>query len=75
MKTKLWLEMKNLSLAELSSKIIEIQNKLFKIRFQNAVSPVKNPLEIRELRKDVARLKTLLNENEKKNTDKNRKEK
>jgi large subunit ribosomal protein L29 len=67
--------MKNLSLAELSSKIIEIQNKLFKIRFQNAVSPVKNPLEIRELRKDVARLKTLLNENEKKNTDKNRKEK
>lgn len=75
MKTKLWLEMKNLSLAELSSKIIEIQNKLFKIRFQNAVSPIKNPLEIRELRKDVARLKTLLNENEKKNTDKNRKEK
>ncbi|MDR1952641.1 MAG: 50S ribosomal protein L29 [Elusimicrobiota bacterium] len=73
MKTKNWLEIKNLSNNELSAKIVEIQDKLFKIKFQNAVSPVKNPLEIRELRKDVARLKTILNEKEKLN--KNGKEK
>lgn len=73
MKTKNWLEIKNLSNNEISAKIVEIQDKLFKIKFQNAVSPVKNPLEIRELRKDVARLKTILNEKEKLN--KNGKEK
>jgi large subunit ribosomal protein L29 len=60
MKTKNWAEITNLSEIEINAKLVIMQDKLFKIKFHNATSPIKNPLEIRELRKDVARLKTLL---------------
>ncbi|MDR2860419.1 MAG: 50S ribosomal protein L29 [Elusimicrobiota bacterium] len=62
MKTKNWIETKNLSEVELNSKLINMQDELFNMKFRNSTSPIKNPLKIRILRKDVARLKTLLNQ-------------
>lgn len=60
MKSKKWLETKNMSEAELKAKLNELQDKLFKLKFRHSTAPVKNPLEIRALRRDIARIKTLL---------------
>jgi large subunit ribosomal protein L29 len=60
MKSKNWNEIKNMSKVELNAKLSELQDKIFRLRFRHSAAPVKNPLEIREVRKDVARIKTLI---------------
>ncbi|GHT69438.1 hypothetical protein AGMMS49950_02160 [Endomicrobiia bacterium] len=60
MKSKNWSEMKNMTDVELNTKLSELQDKFFKLKFCNSVTPLKNPLEIREMRKDIARIKTLI---------------
>ncbi|MFN3966784.1 MAG: 50S ribosomal protein L29 [Endomicrobiia bacterium] len=62
MKKNQWQEFKNMTLQELRLKLEEFQNKLLKLKIQHESAPLKNPLEIRELRRDIARLKTLLRE-------------
>jgi large subunit ribosomal protein L29 len=58
MKSKLWNDIKNMTDVELSSKLGELQDKLFKLKFRHSTAPVKNPLEIRAIRKNIARIKT-----------------
>jgi len=65
MKQKNWQEIKSMSDAELNAKLVEMEDKYFKLKFRNSTAPVKNPLEIRELRKNIARIKTLLAEQKK----------
>jgi large subunit ribosomal protein L29 len=65
MKSKLWNEMKNMTHVELNAKLFELQDKLFKIRFRHSTAPIKNPLEIREIRRNIARIKTLIVQNKK----------
>ena len=60
MKQKNWVEVKNMSEAELKAKLNDFQDKLFKLKFRHSTAPVKNPLEIRSIRRDIARIKTLL---------------
>jgi len=60
MKKNNWNEMKTMSDVELNSKLADFQDKLFKLKFRHSTAPLKNGLEIRNLRKDVARVKTLL---------------
>ncbi|HBU69791.1 MAG TPA: 50S ribosomal protein L29 [Elusimicrobia bacterium] len=60
MKAKIWQEMKNLSATELEAKLRESEEKLFRLKFKHTTTPLKNPLEIRSLRKVVAKLKTLI---------------
>ena len=67
MKQKNWQEIKSMSDAELNAKLVELEDKYFKLKFRNSTAPVKNPLEIRELRKNIARIKTLLAEQKKGN--------
>jgi large subunit ribosomal protein L29 len=62
MKSKNWNEIKNMSKVELNAKINELQDKIFRLRFRHSMTPVKNPLEIREIRKDIARIKTLISQ-------------
>jgi len=62
MKKKIWQEWKNLSIAELQNQLAETKQKLFELKFRHRVSPVKNPLEIRNLRRNIARLLTLIKE-------------
>jgi len=47
---------------ELEQRLREAQEELFNLRFQHKTGQLSNPLRIREVRKDVARLKTLLQE-------------
>jgi large subunit ribosomal protein L29 len=62
MKTKVWQEIKNLTEAELQLKLRENEEKLFRLKFKHATTPMKNGLEIRGLRRMIARLKTLMKE-------------
>jgi large subunit ribosomal protein L29 len=60
MKSKFWSDMKNMTNVELNAKLSELQDKLFKVKFRHSTAPVKNPLEIREIRRNIARIKTLI---------------
>lgn len=52
--------LKGLSEADLTAKIAEDELRLKKLSFAHAIAPLENPQSIRMLRKDIARLKTLL---------------
>ena len=47
---------------ELSTRERELSEQLFKLRFQRATGRMENPSKMREVRKEIARIKTLLNE-------------
>ena len=50
--------LKDLSETDLNSRIQEDEQRLKKLEFAHAISPLENPMNIRILRKDIARLKT-----------------
>jgi large subunit ribosomal protein L29 len=52
------LDLNNLSEHDLETRIAESELRLKKLRFSHAVSPLENPLNIRSLRREIARLKT-----------------
>lgn len=52
--------LKDLSVADLKARIQEDELRLKKLEFAHAISPLENPMSIRGLRKDLARLKTEL---------------
>ena len=53
-------ELRKLSNVELAAREKELKEELFNLRFQMATGQVNNPQRIRECKKDVARVKTLL---------------
>jgi large subunit ribosomal protein L29 len=53
-------EIKELSVEEIKERIIEEQANLTKIKFNHAVSALENPMQIRTLRKTIAKLNTEL---------------
>ena len=57
-------EIRELSNEELLSKIEEAKQELFNLRFQQATGSLEKPSKINELRKLVARMKTILRERE-----------
>ena len=57
-------EIRNLSTEEINKKIAESKEELFNLRMKQATGSLENPSRIRELRKTVARLKTILRERE-----------
>ena len=57
-------QIRELSLVELEEKLRAVREQLFKLKFQKAMISPKNPLIIRGLRRDVARMKTILLERE-----------
>jgi len=52
--------LKDLSEEDLKARIREDEMRLKKLEFAHAISPLENPMSIRSLRKDIARLKTEL---------------
>ena len=57
-------EIRKLSTEESNKKIAESKEELFNLRMKQATGSLENPSRIRELRKTVARLKTILRERE-----------
>jgi large subunit ribosomal protein L29 len=56
--------LKDLSETDLHSRIREDEQRLKKLEFAHAISPLESPVNIRMLRKDIARLKTELTKRE-----------
>lgn len=52
--------LKELNENDLKARIQEDEQRLKKLEFAHAISPLENPMSIRSLRKDIARLKTAL---------------
>ena len=55
-------ELRKLSTEELNNKISESKRELLDLRLKNATGALEKPSKIRELKKDVARMKTIINE-------------
>ncbi len=53
-------EIKALSLEQLSARLKELKNELFNLRFSNATRNLANPLAIRNVRKEIARVQTAI---------------
>ena len=49
---------------ELNDKVIELKNELFNLRFQLATGQLDNPMQIKSIKKDIARVKSILRDKE-----------
>jgi len=57
-------ELRDMTTEELTEKIGELKRELFNLRFQLATGQLDNPMRIKQVRKDIARAKTILRERE-----------
>ena len=57
-------EIRNLTTTEIEAKINELKDELFNLRFQLATGQLENTGRIREVRKGIARMKTIISERE-----------
>ena len=55
-------ELKELTVEELNGKLVALKEELFNLRFQHAINQLDNPHKIADVKKDIARVMTLLNE-------------
>ena len=55
-------EIREMSLDELNAKLKELKNELFRLRFQHAINQLDNPHTIADVKKDIARVMTVLQE-------------
>lgn len=58
-------KLRELTVDELNQKLRDLKEELFNLRFRNSVKQLENPLKIREVRRDLARIRTVLHEHEK----------
>ncbi len=57
-------KLKEMTEQELNSEILKLKNELFNLRFQHATGQLENPISVRNVKKDIARAKTILREKE-----------
>lgn len=57
-------ELRALSSAELETKLKDLKQEMFNLRFQHATNQLDNPLRLAAVRKDIARVKTVIREKE-----------
>ena len=55
-------EIRELSAEEIKAKVADLEEERFRLRFRSATEQLENPLRLRTIRKDIARLKTVLTE-------------
>ena len=64
MKAKEIKEIRGLSVEKLQEKLQELKKDLFMLRMQHATNQLENPLKIAAVKKDIARIKTIIREKE-----------
>ncbi len=57
-------KIRNMSQAELATEELKLKKELFNLRFQHVTGQLENPLKMKELKKDIARIKTVQREKE-----------
>ena len=64
MKAKEIKEVRSLSVEKLEQKLQELKKDLFMLRMQHATNQLENPMQIAAVKKDIARIKTIIREKE-----------
>ena len=64
MKAKEIKEIRGLSVEKLEEKLQELKKDLFMLRMQHATNQLDNPMQLNAVKKDIARVKTIIRENE-----------
>jgi large subunit ribosomal protein L29 len=54
--------LRNLTEVELDAKLRQLREEMFNLRFRNSVAQLDNPLRLREVRRDIARILTVMRE-------------
>jgi len=57
-------ELREMTIEELTTKLGDLKTEFFNLRFQKATGQLGNPLSIRDIKRDIARVKTVLRERE-----------
>lgn len=57
-------EIRDLLDADIRQRVEELEEELFRLRFRTATQPLENPILLRSLRRDIARMNTILRERE-----------
>jgi large subunit ribosomal protein L29 len=57
-------EIREMSIEDLKAKIVELTTERFNLRFRSATESIENPMRFRHIRRDIARLQTILRERE-----------
>ena len=57
-------EIRNLSVQELNEKLSDLKRELLNLRFQHAINQRENPMRLGAVKKDIARVKTIIREKE-----------
>lgn len=57
-------KIKEMTSQELNEKMVELKNELFNLRFQLATGQLENPMKIKAIKKDIARVNTILRQKE-----------
>lgn len=57
-------KIKEMTSQELNEKLVELKNELFNLRFQLATGQLENPMKIKAIKKDIARVNTILRQQE-----------
>ena len=55
-------ELREMNIAELNEKLLSQKQELFNLRFQLATGQLENPLQIRNVKRDIARINTIITE-------------
>ena len=55
-------EIRDMSDGDINARVAELEEERFRLKFRSATEPLENPLRLRTIRRDIARLKTILRE-------------
>ncbi|MBD5140805.1 MAG: 50S ribosomal protein L29 [Oscillospiraceae bacterium] len=58
-------EVRDMTTIELDTKLADLKKELFALRFQHAINQLDNPTRLKAVKKDIARVKTIINERSK----------
>ena len=57
-------EIKEMTLVEMQNKLADLREELFNLRFQHTVNQLDNPMRIKDVKKDIARVMTFIRQRE-----------
>jgi large subunit ribosomal protein L29 len=55
-------EIRDMSDGDIYARVAQLEEERFRLKFRSATEPLENPLQLRTIRRDIARLKTILRE-------------
>lgn len=57
-------EIRDMSLEEMRQKVLDLNEELFNLRFQHGTGQLENPQKMKQTKRDIARIRTIIRENE-----------